>query len=150
MQRTLVLLKPDTLQRGLAGQVINRLERRGLKIVATRMVKVDEKLANSLYEIHLDKPFFHGLVKFITSSPIIAMVIEGDKAVSVVRHTMGDTDPTNATPGSIRGDFGLDIGRNIIHGSDSIASARREIELFFQADEVISYERAVDTWITES
>ena len=150
MQRTLVLLKPDTLQRGLAGQVISRLERRGLKIVATRMVKVDQNLAHRLYEIHIGKPFFSGLVKFITSSPIIALVLEGNEVVNVVRHTIGDTDPANASPGSIRGDFGLDIGRNIIHGSDSIESAKREIELFFEAAEVISYQRAVDPWITES
>ena len=150
MDRTLVLLKPDAVQRGLAGEIINRLERRGLKLAAMKMLLVTEELAHRHYADHVGKPFFNGLVKFITSSPIVAMVIEGENAVDVVRNTMRVTSPSDAAPGTIRGDLALTIGANLIHGSDSAESAIREIGLFFSPDEVIDYTRAVDSWIIES
>ena len=150
MDRTLVLLKPDAVQRGLAGEIISRLERRGLKLAAMKMLLVTEELAHRHYADHVGKPFFAGLVKFITSSPIVAMVIEGENAVDVVRNTMGVTSPSDAAPGTIRGDLALTIGANLIHGSDSAESAKREIGLFFSPDEVIDYTRDVDSWIIES
>ncbi len=135
MQRTLVLLKPDALERGLMGEIISRLEGRGLKIVAMKMIWVDEALAKRLYAAHEDKPFFRGLVDFITSRPIIAAVFEGEDVVAVVRNAMGETDPALAAPGTIRGDLAQDIERNLIHGSDSEETAAREIELFFSKAE---------------
>ena len=149
MERTLVLLKPDTVQRGLSGQVIARFEAKGLKIVGMKMVQMDRALAGRHYGIHEGKPFFEGLVNFITSSPIVAIALEGPKAVEVVRATMGATDPKKAPPGTIRGDFGLDIGRNLVHGSDSPENAVTELELFFGDGELISYERNVEPWIVE-
>jgi nucleoside-diphosphate kinase len=146
VQRTLVLIKPDAVQRGLAGEIISRLERRGLRIVALRMLQVDEALAHRHYAEHREKPFFHQLVRFITSAPVIAAVLEGPHAVEVVRQSMGATDPRKAAPGTIRGDFGLDITYNLVHGSDSEATAQREIALFFGEDEIISYRRDVDRW----
>ena len=130
-QRTLVLLKPDALERGLVGEIVSRLEGQGLKIVAMKMLWMDEALANRHYAIHRDKPFFGGLVNFITSSPIIAAVFEGEDAVEVVRRAMGETDPAIARPGTIRGDLAQDIERNLVHGSDSVETAKREIDLFF-------------------
>ncbi|MCH8061035.1 MAG: nucleoside-diphosphate kinase [Chloroflexi bacterium] len=150
MDRTLVLLKPDAVQRGLAGEIISRLERRGLKLAAMKMLLVTEELAHRHYADHVGKPFFVGLVKFITSSPIVAMVIEGENAVDVVRNTMGVTSPSDASPGTIRGDLALTIGANLIHGSDSTESAKREIGLFFSPGEVIDYTRDIDRWIIES
>ena len=150
MDRTLVLLKPDAVQRGLAGEIINRLERRGLKLAAMKMLHVTEELAHRHYGDHVGKPFFEGLVKFITSSPIVAMVVEGENVVEVVRNTMGVTSPSEAAPGTIRGDLALTIGANLIHGSDSPDSAKREIELFFSPEEIIDYTRDVDSWIIES
>ncbi len=149
MERTLVLIKPDAVQRGLIGAIISRLEARGLLLVAVKLLTVDEALARRHYEAHVNKPFFPGLVKFITSSPIVAMVWQGKNAVDVVRATMGATDPLKAAPGTIRGDWALDIGRNLIHGSDSPESARREIEIFFRPEEIKEYSRDVDPWITE-
>jgi nucleoside-diphosphate kinase len=139
MQRTLVLIKPDAVERGLAGEIIARLERKGLKIVAMRMLQMDKAMAERHYAIHEDKPFFRALVDFITSSPIIAAVVEGKKAVEVVRRMMGETDPLHAGPGTIRGDFGLDIEHNLIHGSDSEENAQQEISLFFSEEEILSY-----------
>jgi len=139
MQQTLVLLKPDALQRGLVGEIISRLERRGLKIVAMKMIWMDKELANRHYAVHKGKPFFAGLVDFITSSPIIAAVFEGENAVEVVREAMGETDPARARPGTIRRDLAQDIGRNLIHGSDSEETAKREIDLFFSEGEIFSY-----------
>ena len=150
MERTLVLLKPDSIQRGLAGEVISRLERRGLKFVAMKLMKVSDELANLHYGEHVGKPFFEGLVKFITSSPIVAMVVEGESAVEVVRNTMGTTNPIQAGPGTIRGDLGLTIGMNLVHGSDSPESARREIDIFFRPEEIVEYTRDIDAWIIES
>ena len=150
MERTLVLLKPDALQRGLTGEIIARLEARGLKIVAMKLMRMTRELAHLHYDAHTDKPFFPGLVEFITSGPLLAMVVEGKAAVEVVRHTMGDTDPVKAGAGTIRGDLAVDIGRNLIHGSDSPDAAHREVALFFQENEVLDYRRDTDPWITES
>ena len=149
MQKTLVLLKPDALQRCLVGEVISRIERRGLKIVAMKMLHMDEELAKRHYQIHKDKSFFQGLVKYITSGPIIAAIFEGENAVEVVRRTTGETDPALALPGTIRGDLALDIGRNLIHGSDSEQTAKEEIDIFFSKDEIFNYSREIERWITE-
>ncbi len=130
-QRTLVLVKPDGVKKGLTGEIISRLEKKGLKIAAMRMLQMDKALARKHYAVHDGKPFFAGLVDFITSGPIVAVVVEGDKSVEVVRKLMGETDPVKAAPGTIRGDYGLDIGENLIHGSDSEENARTEIALFF-------------------
>jgi nucleoside-diphosphate kinase len=130
-QRTLVLVKPDGVMKGLTGEIISRLEKKGLKIAAMRMLQMDKAMARKHYAIHDGKPFFAGLVEFITSGPIVAVVVEGDKSVEVVRKLMGETDPVKAAPGTIRGDYGLDIGENLIHGSDSEENARTEIALFF-------------------
>ena len=148
MQRTLVLIKPDAVQRGLAGRLISRLERRGLKMVALKMLQTDRALAQRLYAIHEGKPFFEGLVDYICSGPILAAVFEGVSAVEVVRRTMGETDPAQASSGTIRGDLALDIGRNLVHGSDSMENAQREIGLFFTEDEVLDYPQESDRWIS--
>lgn len=149
MERTLVLLKPDAVQRGLVGTILSRLETRGLKIVALRMLQMDSALANRHYAAHEGKPFFKGLVDFITSGPIVAAIFEGRNAVDVVRNTMGSTDSGKAAPGTIRGDLALDIGHNLIHGSDSPEAAQMEIAIFFPEKDVLSYDRALDPWITE-
>jgi nucleoside-diphosphate kinase len=149
VERTLVLVKPDAMQRGLAGEVISRLERRGLKIVAIRLLKVTKPLAKQHYAEHEGKPFFPGLVDYITSSPIIAAVFEGNNAIAATRQTMGATSPTEAAPGSIRADFGLERGRNLTHASDSPASAKREIALFFGEMPPIAWQRDTDRWTFE-
>ena len=139
MKQTLVLLKPDALERGLVGEIISRLEGQGLKIVAVKMIWVDGALAKRHYAVHEGKPFFEGLVEFITSRPIIAAIFEGEDAVAVVRSAMGETDPARAAPGTIRGDLAQDIGRNLIHGSDSEETAEKEIDLFFSKSEILNY-----------
>ena len=149
MEQTLVLVKPDGVQRGLTGEIIGRLERRGLKLVGMKLMQVDEPLAHRHYGEHVDRPFFPGLVGFITSGPVVAMAWEANNAVEIVRNTMGPTNPVNAGPGTIRGDLGVDIGRNLIHGSDSPESAVRELSLFFQPEEMLSYSRSSDPWIVE-
>tara|TARA_B100000315_G_scaffold230263_1_gene240524 strand:- start:1470 stop:1922 length:453 start_codon:yes stop_codon:yes gene_type:complete len=149
MERTLVLVKPDGVQRGLVGEIISRLERRGLKLAAMRMMLVSESMARQHYAEHVDRPFFRGLVEFITSSPVVAMVWQAENAVEVVRKTMGDTSPAASALGTIRGDLSLDIGRNLVHGSDSQASAEREVSLFFSPEEVLDYGRCTDPWIKE-
>ena len=150
MERTLILVKPDAMQRGLAGGILSRLERRGLRIVALKLFQMDETLARRHYSEHEGKPFFEGLIGYITSCPIIAAVFEGTGAVDSVRKTMGVTNPANAEAGTIRGDLALETGRNLIHGSDSTESARREIALFFNEDEILSYHRDLDRWILEA
>jgi nucleoside-diphosphate kinase len=150
VERTLVLIKPDAMQRGLAGRILARLERRGLRIVAMRLFQMDQALARRHYAEHDGKPFFEGLISYITSCPIIAAVFEGTNAVDVVRKTMGATNPAAAEPGTIRGDLALETGRNLIHGSDSLDSARREIALFFREDEMHTYSRDVDRWLFEA
>jgi nucleoside-diphosphate kinase len=147
MEKSLVLIKPDAIQRGLAGEIIYRLEKRGLKIVAMKMVHMDKNLAQRHYAIHKEKAFFDDLVSFITSSPLIAIVFQGKNAVEIIRQMMGETDPAKALSGTIRGDFGIDIGHNLVHGSDSLENASKEIDLFFSAEEIFSYDRELDTWI---
>ena len=149
MEQTLVLVKPDGVQRGLVGEIIGRLERRGLKLVGMKLMQADPALAHRHYGEHVDRPFFAGLVSFITSGPVVAMAWEANNAVEVVRSTMGVTNPANAAPGTIRGDLGVDIGRNLIHGSDSPDSAERELSLFFQPEEILAYSRSNDGWIVE-
>jgi len=147
MEKTLVLIKPDGVQRGLAGRVIARFEQKGLKIVAMKMLHMDRDLATRHYAIHKGKAFFEDLVDFITSGPIVALVTEAPNAVAMVRTMMGDTDPAKAQPGTIRGDFGIDIGHNVFHGSDAPENASTEIALFFSAREILSYERELDRWL---
>ena len=138
MERSLVLIKPDAMQRGLAGTIIGRLEKVGLKLVAIKMLHLDKALAQRHYAIHRDKPFFESLVDYITSAPIIAAVFEGEKAVELARNAMGATDPAKAETGTIRGDFGLNIEHNSVHGSDSTETASEEIKLFFSKDEIFA------------
>ncbi len=149
MERTLVLMKPDAMQRGLAGEILSRLERRGLRIAGLRLFQMDEAMARRHYGEHEGKPFFEGLISYITACPIIAVVLEGTGAVEVGRKTIGATNPADAAPGTIRGDLALETGRNLIHGSDSLESAKREIALFFREDELHSYARDVDRWLFE-
>ena len=149
MQRTLVLVKPDGVQRGLIGRIVARLEQRGLKLVAMKMMRISGELAGRHYAEHRSKPFYDGLIAFITSGPVVAMIWEGREAVAVVRSLMGSTDPLKAAPGTIRGDLALDLGMNLIHGSDSAARAETEMALFFSADELHDYERTADRWIRE-
>jgi len=131
MERTFVMLKPDAVKRRLIGEIIKRIEAKNLNIVAMKMMHIDRKLAETHYSEHREKPFFKDLVEFITSGPVVAMIVEGPNAISVIRAMMGATNPFNAAPGTIRGDFGLDLTQNLIHGSDSPQSAQRELALFF-------------------
>jgi nucleoside-diphosphate kinase len=147
MERSLVLIKPDAIQRGLAGKIISRLEEKGLKIVAMKMLQIERDLAQRHYAVHKGKAFFDDLVDFITSSPIIAAVFQGRNAVEIIRQVMGETDPAKAPSGTIRGDFGIDIGHNLVHGSDSLENASKEIELFFTREEILNYDRELDTWL---
>lgn len=149
MERTFVMVKPDGVQRGLIGEIISRFEKKGLKIVALKMLKIPKELAEKHYAEHSTKPFFSSLVSYITSAPVVAMVVEGRDAVKVVRKLVGVTNPSEADPGTIRGDFGLDLGRNVIHASDSLQSADREIKLFFNEEEILEYRRENDVWIYE-
>lgn len=137
MERTLILLKPDAVARGLAGEVVQRFERKGLALAAAKLVSVDDALAKKHYAEHNGKPFFPGLVAYIKSGPVLAMVIEGKDAVAVTRALIGATDPKKATPGTIRADLAMDIGRNLVHGSDSPESAKREIDLWFKPGEIV-------------
>ncbi len=148
-ERTLILIKPDAVQRGLIGEVLGRLERRGLRLVGLRLLHLDEELARRHYAEHEGKPFFAGLVEFITASPLVAAVLEGPNAIAAARQTMGGTNPVEAAPGTIRGDLGLEVGRNLVHGSDSPESAAREIALFFGDEALPSWDRDVDRWIFE-
>jgi nucleoside-diphosphate kinase len=149
MERTFVMIKPDAVQRGLIGEIISRLEKKGLKIVAMKMINVSKELAEMHYAEHREKPFFQSLVDYITSAPVVAMVVEGRNAVKVVRTLVGATNPVEALPGTIRGDFGMDIGRNVIHASDSLESAEREISLFFKPEEIVEYRRIDEDWLYE-
>ena len=139
MERSLVLIKPDALQRGLTGNIVSHLEGLGLKLVALKMLHMTQALAQQHYAVHRDKPFYNSLVDYISSAPIIAAVFEGEEAVEVIRKAMGATDPTKAEPGTVRGDFGLDIEHNSVHGSDSVENARGEIQLFFSEEEIFAY-----------
>jgi len=150
-ERTFVMAKPDAVQRGLIGEIMTRLEDRGLKLVGAKFMQIDEELAHEHYGEHEGKPFFEGLVEFITSGPVMAMVWEGADATRQVRQMMGETDPADAQPGTIRGDLGLDLGHNVIHGSDheDEGANQREIELFFDEDELVDYERTDAAWVYE-
>ncbi len=147
LERTLVLVKPDGVQRHLVGEVIARLERRGLHLVALKLMRIDGDLAQRHYAEHRGKPFFDGLISFITSSPVVAMVWEGDDAVAQVRAVMGATNPSAAAPGSIRGDLAVNIGNNVVHGSDSPARAAEEVALFFAPDELVEWSAADTNWV---
>ncbi len=148
MERTFVILKPDAVQRGLVGEIVARFERRGLKIVGMKFMAVSEELARRHYAVHQGKPFFSGLIQYITSGPVVAMVLEGTDAIQVVRRTIGATRPAEAEPGTIRGDLGLEIGRNLVHGSDGPETAAFEIDLWF-GDDLVAWSRATDPWIFE-
>jgi nucleoside-diphosphate kinase len=144
-----VLLKPDAVQRALVGEIVGRFEARGLKLVAMKMLRVPRSLGETYYAEHKGKPFFDPLMSYITAGPVVAMILEGDGAVAAVRRMMGKTNSAEAEPGTIRGDLALTIGRNMIHGSDSLESAKREIALFFKPDEIQAYSRVDETWIRE-
>ena len=149
MERTLILVKPDGIQRGLAGEIIARFEKRGLKLVAMKLLQMSDDLAMRHYGEHEGKPFYESLVAYITSGPVIAMVWEGKEAVAAARATMGSTKPVESTPGTIRGDFGIEIGRNLVHGSDSGLNAEKEIALFFTPEELVNWTRDNERWISE-
>jgi nucleoside-diphosphate kinase len=150
VERTFVAVKPDGVERGLIGEIIGRFERRGLKLVGLKLMVVPVSLAENHYGEHKGKPFFEGLVKFITGGPIVAMVWEGKNAITLARNAIGATNPTAAAQGTIRGDLATDIGRNVVHGSDGPESAAREIGLFFNADELVSgWNRTIEKWISE-
>ncbi|MBI67173.1 MAG: nucleoside-diphosphate kinase [Chloroflexi bacterium] len=150
VERTLVLLKPDAVQRGLVGEIVGRLENRGWKIVGLKFMRMTDEVARKHYAEHIEKPFFPGLAAFMMSRPIIAIALEGENVVDAVRKSMGSTNPQDANPGTIRGDLAVNIGRNLIHGSDSVESAIRELAIFFNGEELYEYEREVDNWVTES
>ena len=149
MERTLVIIKPDGVQRGLVGPILTRLERRGLRLAAMKLIQITPELAARHYQIHQGKPFYKGLIDFITSGPGVVAVLEGQDAINTVRKTMGATNPAQAEPGTIRADYALEIGRNLVHGSDGGDTAAYEIPLFFTEAEILSYERAIDAWINE-
>ncbi len=148
MERTFIILKPDAVQRGLVGEIIGRFERRGLKIVAMKFMQVSQELAQQHYAVHAQRPFFKGLISYITSSPVVALVVEGTNAIAVVRNTVGATKPAEAATGTIRADFGLEIGRNLVHASDGPETAVTEIALWFGQD-LVDWKRANDPWIFE-
>ncbi|MEA2055674.1 MAG: nucleoside-diphosphate kinase [Candidatus Thermoplasmatota archaeon] len=148
-ERTFVMLKPDAIQRELVGKIILRFEKKGIKIVAMKMVSVSKELAEKHYSIHKGKPFFEPTVKYITSSPVVAMVLEGENVINMVRRMMGKTNPQEALPGTIRGDYGQFIGRNMVHGSDGPDTAEFEINLWFKPEEISEYTRIDETWLTE-
>lgn len=147
MERTLVLVKPDAVQRGLVGEVIVRLERRGLYLVGAKFMSVSHELAETHYAIHKGKPFYDGLIRYITSAPVMAMVWEGPNAIAAVRQTMGATNPTEAAPGSIRHDFALEVSRNLTHASDSPENGEKEVALWFKPQELVRWSRTIDHWI---
>ncbi len=149
MERTLILVKPDGVQRGFIGQIIARFERRGLKLAGMKLMQMSVEMASKHYAEHVGKPFYDGLVSYITSGPIVAMAWQGNNAIQIARNTMGVTRPAEAAMGTIRGDFGLEVGRNLVHGSDGAESAARELNLFFDASELIDWSRDTDCWIFE-
>ena len=149
MEKTLVIIKPDGVQRGLIGEIISRLERRGLKVIGLKMMQMDEALARRHYGIHEGKPFFDRLIRYIISSPVVLMVLDGRQAIHVVRKTMGATDPTAAEPGTVRADYAMEINFNLVHGSDGPETAKKEIDLFFQPTELLPWERGADRWLYE-
>jgi nucleoside-diphosphate kinase len=150
MERSLIILKPDAVQRGLVGAIIQRLEQRGLKFAGLKLIRIDQALAQRHYSVHQGKPFFDSLVRYIVSGPVVVAVVVGEGVVQTIRNTVGATNPANAAPGTIRGDFALEIGRNLVHASDSPENGEQEVSLFFHPDELISeWERSIDPWIYE-
>jgi nucleoside-diphosphate kinase len=149
MERTLILVKPDGVQRNLMGEIISRFERRGLKLLGMKFLRMSDELAAEHYSIHKGRPFYEKLLDYITSGPVVAMVWQGKNAIAAARATMGVTDPVEAAPGTIRGDLGMEIGRNLVHGSDSADSAVKEVALFFSEDELVEWERVTEDWIRE-
>jgi nucleoside-diphosphate kinase len=149
-ERTLILIKPDGVQRALVGNIVARYEQRGLRIVGLKMLRVPRELAEQHYDVHREKPFFSGLIEFITSGPLVAMAVEGPNAIVVCREVNGATRPFQAAPGSVRGDMALDTGHNLVHGSDSPETAARELGLWFSANELVDYERDLDRWILDT
>ena len=149
MERTYLMVKPDGVQRGICGEIVSRFEKKGLKLVAMKLMVIPKEVAENHYGEHKDKPVFPSLISYITSGPVLAMVWEGESAVSVCRNMMGKTNPKESAPGTIRGDFGMQTGMNIIHGSDSVESAEREISIFFKPEELVSYEKTIQSWIYE-
>ena len=149
MERTLIIIKPDAVQRGLIGPIITRFERRGLRLAALKLIHIDESLAERHYAIHKGKHFYEPLIQYITSSPVVVLVLEGNAAIEIARRTMGATNPAEAVPGTIRADFGLEMGRNLVHGSDGPDTAAFEVPLFFTEEEIFSYQRNTDRWIFE-
>ncbi len=148
IERTFVMIKPDSVVRGLAGEVLSRLERKGLKIVGMKMIRMSEDQASRLYAPHLGKPFFNDLVKFIRSAPVVVLALEGENAVAVVRRIIGSTDSKEAAPGTVRGDFSCSKSMNVIHASDSPENAQRELAIFFSEDEVMKYSRLDEAWVS--
>lgn len=149
MEHTLIIIKPDAVQRGLTGQIIHRFERRGLRITALKFMQISKDLAQRHYAVHKGKPFYEPLVDYITSGPVVVMILEGGNAIRIARRTMGVTNPVEAEPGTIRADFGIEIGRNLVHGSDSPETADFERSIFFSEDEIVSWRRELDPWIIE-
>jgi nucleoside-diphosphate kinase len=149
MERSLIILKPDAVQRGLIGPILTRLEQRGLKFAGLKLMRIDEPLARRHYAVHEGKPFFNGLVEYITSGPVVVAVVTGKHVIAMVRGTVGATNPVQAAPGTIRGDFAVEIGRNLIHASDSPENGEKEIALFFTAQELVMLDRSTDPWIYE-
>jgi nucleoside-diphosphate kinase len=149
MERTYLMIKPDGVQRGICGEIVSRFEKKGLKLVAMKLMVIPKEVAENHYGEHKERPFFPSLINYITSGPVLAMVWEGESAVSVCRNMMGKTNPKESAPGTIRGDFGMQTGMNIIHGSDSVESAEREISIFFRPEELVSYEKTIQSWIYE-
>lgn len=149
MERTLVIAKPDAVQRGLVGEIVSRLERRGLKLVAMKLMQIDEALARRHYGVHEGKSFFESLVAFITSAPVVVMVVEGPRAIEMVRAMMGATDPLKAAPGTIRADLAMDVQHNLVHGSDGPETAAHEVALFFREDEIVSWTHDQDRWVLQ-
>jgi nucleoside-diphosphate kinase len=149
VERSLVLVKPDGVQRALVGEVISRLERRGLRLVGAKFMQVSRELAETHYAIHKGKPFYDGLIEYIISAPVMAMVWEGPNAVAAIRQTMGSTRPTEAAPGSLRHDFALEVGRNLTHASDTVENGEKEVALWFKEDELVDWKREVDRWVFE-
>lgn len=149
MERTLIIIKPDAIQRGLTGEILRRFEVRGLRIIGVKMMQISRELAEKHYAIHRERPFFAGLVDYITSAPVVVIALEGPNAVAAARVTIGATSPNEAAAGTIRGDLALEVGRNLVHGSDSVENGEVEIANFFTEDELISWKRATDPWIFE-
>ncbi len=149
MERTFLAVKPDGVQRGLVGEIIRRFEAKGFTLVGLKLVQVNRELAEQHYDIHKERPFFPGLVEFISSGPVAALVLEGDGVVAAARKMIGATNPLTSEPGTIRGDYGISIGRNLIHGSDAVETAQREISLWFKDEELVSWQPSVTPWLYE-